>query len=338
MSDPVQHRSPTRRRLLAALAAPALVPSGARPAGAQGAPAWPERPVRIVVPFAPGGNTDGLARLSAELLTRRLGGVFTVDNRPGGGGMIANETVARAAPDGYTLMMGAMPNIAIAPAAIVQRTPFDPAKAFTPVVMVGTNPFVLMVHAAVPARTTGEFIALMRAADGAMPYASGGMASLQHLTMLLFMQRAGIAGVHVPYRGGAPALSDLTAGAVPSLFANISEALGQRDNPAVRLLAVTGAARAPQLPEVPTVAESALPGFETVTWNGLLGPAGLPDAIVQRIAGSLASFRDDPAVQGRFAQLGTDFRAGTPEEFAARVRGDIVTWGEVIRTSGVRID
>ena len=326
-------RAHGRRRLLAAFALPALLRPGR--AVAQG---WPDRPVRIVVPFAPGGNTDGLARLSAELLTRRLGGVFTVDNRPGGGGMIANEAVARAAPDGTTLMMGAVPNIAIAPAAIAQRTPLDPLKAFVPISMVGTNPFVLMVNAAVPARSVVEFIAAMRVADGAMPYASGGMASLQHLTMLLFMQRAGIAGIHVPYRGGAPAMTDLIAGAVPSLFANISEALAQRDNSAVRLLAVTAPARAPQLPDLPTVAEAALPAFETITWNGLLGPAGLPDAIARRIAEALASFRGDAAVQQRFAQLGTDFQAGTPEEFGARLRQDVATWGEVIRRSGVRID
>jgi tripartite-type tricarboxylate transporter receptor subunit TctC len=317
------------RRHLLALPAAAL----AAPARAQ---AWPTRPVRIVVPFAPGGNTDGLARVTADILSRAIGTQFIVENRSGAGGLLANENVARAT-DGHTLMMAAVATIAIAPAAMAQRNPIDPVTAFAPVSMVATNPFVLLVHQSTPATTLAEFIALMKSGQGQMAYASGGVGSLQHLTMLLLAQRAGFTGNHIPYRGGGPAITDLLAGAVPALFANLSEALPHRGNPAIRLLAVSGAQRAAALPEVPTVAET-LPGFETITWNGLVAPAGFPDPAIRRVQGILAALRDDAATRATFAGLGADYVASTPEFFGQRIVADVKEWGELIRVSGIRIE
>lgn len=307
----------------------------ARGAAASG---WPDRPIRIVVPFAPGGNTDGIARLTAELLRDELGADVLVDNRTGAGGLIAAESVARAAPDGATLMMAVVAQLAVAPAAAAQRQRFDPVADFTPVAQVATNLFVLVAHRDLPVSTVEELIAHGRRPGAGLVYASGGVGSFQHLTMLLFLSRAGMEATHVPYRGGAPALADTVAGQTPLLFANLSEALPHVRSPSVRLLAVSGAARAPQLPDVPTVAESGLAGFETVTWNGLIGPARLPDAIVGRVASAVERRLADPAMRARFAALGVDAAPLGPAEFGWKLRRDVERWGEVVRTSGVRID
>jgi tripartite-type tricarboxylate transporter receptor subunit TctC len=328
---------PRRRALLTAaatLAGPMLAPRVAR-AQAQ---AWPERPVRILVPFAPGGNTDGLARLSAELLQEALpGSSFVVENRTGAGGLLAAEALVRAPADGHTLMMVAVAVLAVAPAAMAQPPRFDPVADVTPIVNLGTNPFVLMSHRSVEATDLASLIAWMRARSGNFPYASGGVGSFQHLSMELFLQRIGVRATHVPYRGGAPALADVLAGNAPLMFANLSEAVPHAQNPAVRLHGVSGLVPSPQLPGVPPIA-SLVPGFETITWNGLMGPRNLPPALAARIHGIIATALQRPAVQDRMARIGADPLGEGPEPFAARLRADVTRWTEVVRTAGIRLE
>jgi tripartite-type tricarboxylate transporter receptor subunit TctC len=319
-----------RRR--AVLAAAALPLAAARAGGAQ---AWPERPVRVLVPFAAGGNTDSLARLTAEILAEGIPGAsFAVENRTGAGGLLAVEALVRAPADGHTLMVGALSNLAIAPAAAAQRPRFDTATDVTPIVNLGTNPFVLISHRAVEAADTRALIAWMQARSGRFAYASGGVGSLQHLSMALLLQRIGVSAEHVPYRGGAPALLDVLAGNVPVSFANLSEILPHRGNPAVRIHGVSSLARSGQALEIPPVAE-ALPGFETVTWNGLLGPAGLPAALVERLHRIVAAGLERPAVRARMATLGAEPLGEGPEAFGRRLRADVALWGEVVRMAGV---
>jgi tripartite-type tricarboxylate transporter receptor subunit TctC len=322
---------PTRRLLLAT---PALL----LPAAAQAQGSWPERPVRILVPFAPGGNTDALARLSAEILQEaNPGGSFVVENRTGAGGLLAAEALVRAVPDGTTLMMMAVAVLAVAPAAMAQRPRFDPVADVTPIVNLGTNPFVLMTHRSVEATDLAGVIAWMRARNGRFAYASGGVGSFQHLTMALFLQRIGVQAEHVPYRGGAPALADVIAGNAPMMFANLSEAIPHAQSTAVRLHGVSGLERHSTLPEVPAIAE-VLPGFETITWNGLMGPKGMPPELVARIHAQVAAALQRPAVLARMRQIGADPLGEGPAPFAARLRADVERWGEVVRSAGVRFE
>ncbi|WP_158287785.1 Bug family tripartite tricarboxylate transporter substrate binding protein [Falsiroseomonas bella] len=319
-----------RRRAL--LAAPALL---AMPGGAA-AQSWPERPVRILVPFAPGGNTDGLARLAADLLQEALpGSSFVVENRTGAGGLLAAEQMVRAAPDGYTLMMMAVAVLAVAPAAMAQPPRFDPVADVTPIVNLGTNPFVLMTHRSVEAADLAALLAWMKARSGRFVYASGGVGSFQHLSMALLLQRIGVQAEHVPYRGGAPALADVLAGNAPMMFANLSEAVPHAQNPAVRLHGVSGLQRSPQLPGVPAIAEQ-LPGFETITWNGLMGPKGMPAPIVARISGVIAEALKRPDVRARMDRIGADPLGEGPDAFAARLKADVARWNEVVRVAGIR--
>ncbi len=308
----------------------------ASPAWAQAG--WPARPIRIVVPFAAGGNTDAIARLTAEMLTEALPGQVIVENRAGAGGLIAGEAVARAAPDGYTLLMAAVAVLAVAPAAASGPPRFDPVADFTPVALLATNPFVLVVHRSVPARSLAEFVALGRAQAGRTAYASGGVGSMGHLTTLLFQQAAGFEATHVPYRGGGPAMTDVLAGQVPSYFANLSEALPHARSPEVRLLAVSGPARAPQLPDVPTVAEQGFPGFATITWNGLVGPARLPAEVVARVNAAVAQRAALPAVRERFLAIGVELAPESPAAFGARIAEDVASYRRLIRNSAIVID
>jgi tripartite-type tricarboxylate transporter receptor subunit TctC len=317
------------RRVL--LAAPAIL--AASPLAAQ---SWPERPVRILVPFAPGGNTDALARLSADVLQEALpGSSFVVENRTGAGGLIAAEQLVRAAPDGHTLMMVAVAVLAVAPVAMAQPPRFDPVADVTPIVNLGSNPFVLISHRSVEATDLAGVIAWMRARNGNFAYASGGVGSFQHLSMALLLQRIGVQATHVPYRGGAPALADVLAGNAPLMFANLSEIVPHTQNPAVRIHGVSGLQPSPELPGVPAIA-SVLSGFETVTWNGLMGPKGLPAPIAARIHGIVAAALQRPAVKERMARIGADPLGEGPEPFAARLRADVARWNEVVRVAGIR--
>jgi len=323
------------RRLL--LATPALLlPGLARAQGAATA-AWPDRPVRILVPFAAGGNTDALARLTAELLSEGLRGAsFIVENRTGAGGIIALEALVRAPADGHTLMMASLSTLTIAPAAAAQPLRFDPVGDVQPIVILGTNPFVLISHRSVEAADTAALIAWMRARDGRFAFASGGVGSLQHLSMALLLQRIGVAAEHVPYRGGAPALLDVIAGNVPVSFANLSEIMPHRQNPLLRIHGISSRARNPQAPEIVPIAE-VVADFETLTWNGLIGPKNLPAALADRLYGIVAGGLRRPATLARLAILGADPLGEGPAPFATRLRADARLWGDVVRSAGITL-
>jgi tripartite-type tricarboxylate transporter receptor subunit TctC len=304
--------------------------------GAATAQEFPSRPVRLIVPFPVGGVTDGIARTSAEWLTRRLGQNVLVENRPGASGAIAVEFVAKSAADGYTLLMAPLPQMAILPA--MTRTSYDPVKDFAPVTIVGSNVFGLAVHRSLPADTLPKFVSFVKSRPGQVSYASAGNGTVSHLTMALFMQRAGLDMVHVPYKGGGPAVADAVAGHVALYFGNLSEVLPHAGGTRIRVLAVSGDKRAAQLPDVPTVAESGYPGFRTSTWNGIAAPSKTPQSVIERIAREMQPARNDAGFASRLHVIGVDAICGTPEEFARTLKADMAIWAEAVRISGARID
>src|SRR5262249_48641989 len=268
------------------------------------AAAWPHRLVRTLGPYAAGGNAAVLARLTAQWLSDAFGRQFVVENRVGGNGTIAAEAVARAPADGYTLLWAVVPPIAIQPA--LAKVPYDPIKDFAPISVIGTNPFVLVVNKSVPATSVAEFVTWVRGAPARLSYAEGAAGSLTHLAMALFLKRAGIEMTNVSYRGNAPALTDVVAGHLPTMFSNLSDALPHLAGGEIRPLAVSSPVRAPQLPSVPTIAESGYPGYRAITWNGLMAPAGTPNPIVEKIAAEMMRATKDASFVGRLASLGAD--------------------------------
>ncbi len=319
-----------RPRTIILLALAILVSLAASAAQAQG---WPQKPVRILVPYAAGGNSDGMARIVAQRLGDRLGQTFIVENRAGANGAIASEAVARAAPDGYTLLWAVTPPLTISPA--MSKVSYDAVKDFAPISVLGTNAFVLLVNKDFPAKSVREFIAYVRAQPNKMAYAEGSAGSLTHLSMALFLKRAGLDMTNVSYRGNAPALTDVIAGHLPVMFSNVSDALPHAASGAVRLLAVSGDRRAPQIPDVPTVAESGFPGFNVITWNGLAAPAGTPKPIVDAMAAEIARAVKDPAFVERLQSYGVDPVGNSPAEFAAMIAADVALWAEAVKGAGL---
>jgi tripartite-type tricarboxylate transporter receptor subunit TctC len=295
---------------------------------------WPQKPVRIVTPFAAGGNTDGNARIIAHHLGEAFGQQFIVDHRPGASGAIAAETVARSPADGYTLFLAALPQLTIVPALV--KTSYDPVKDFIPISNVGTNPFVLVVHPGMPVTTLPEFIDHARRQNGKLAYAASGAGSLSHIAMALFVKRAAIEMVAVTYKGGAAPLTDVLAGHVPTYLTSVSGVLPHAMRGALRPIAISGRQRAAQMPDVPTFIEAGFTGFNFVTWNGLLAPAGTPREIVERIAQEVARAAKDPKVAARLAANGVDPLGDSPQEFAATIAADIAFWTEAVRISGVQ--
>jgi tripartite-type tricarboxylate transporter receptor subunit TctC len=318
----------SRRDLIALAIGLALAPA---PAFAQDV--WPSRSVKLIVPFAAGGNTDTLARLTAERLSKTLSATFVIENITGGGGQQAANTTAKATPDGYTLFVVASPQFAIVPA--MQQVTYDPVKDFTPIKNIAFNSFVLMVHKSVPAKDLKELLAWGKANPDNLSYASGGVGSVSHLSSALLFAKAGLSPKHVVYRGGAPANVDVLAGHVPMAFSNMSDALPHTKNPDVRFFAVSSLKRVAQMPTVPTVAEVAFPGFETGAWNGLVGPANLPVSIVARIEKELSAFLKDPATQSKFAEMAFEPDNGSSADFAARIKADIPAWADIVKLAGI---
>lgn len=320
----------SRRLALSTLAALATLP-----AWAQQAP-WPQRPIKLLVPFAPGGNTDGIARLTAERLTQALGQSVIVENRAGGNGAIAADALVKSPPDGYTLMMAAMPVLAILPA--VTKTNFDALRDFTPISIVGSNPFVMAVHKSVPANNVREFAEFIRKNPGKYNYASGGSGTVSHLSAALFAQRANLDIAHVSYKGGGPAVTDLLGGQVQMYFGNLSELAPHAAGGQIRIIGVSSLQRARQLPDVATVAESGFPGFKTLTWNGLVAPAGTPAAIVNRVAAAVKDMVGVPENIARLQQMGVDPIGDSPAQFAETLKTDLAIWSEAARASKLKIE
>jgi tripartite-type tricarboxylate transporter receptor subunit TctC len=298
------------------------------------AQSWPQKPVKVIVPFPPGGVTDSIARITADWLTQRLGQPVIAENRPGASGAIAAELVARAEPDGYTLFSAATPQLAIVPH--VQKINYDPVKDFAPISIVGTNPFALGCNRKIAASSLKQLVDYAKAHPGELSYASPGSGSVGHLTMELFLARAGLKMEAVLYKGGGPAIADVVAGHVPCYFGNLNEILPHAGGGKINVLAVSGETRAPQLPQVPTVAEQGFPGFRTVTWNGYVAPAATPKSIVERVAREIAAGCKDAAFVGRLEKIGVDPVCGTPDEFERAVRDDFALWKEAVQAAGIK--
>ena len=297
---------------------------------------WPQKPVKVIVPFPPGGVTDSIARITAEWLTPRLGQPVVAENRPGASGAIAAELVARSEPDGYTLFSAATPQLAIVPH--VQKINYDPLKDFAPISIVGTNPFALGCNAEkVPATSLRDLVAYVKQRPGQLSYASPGQGSVGHLTMALFLARADLKMEAVLYKGGGPAVADMVGGHVPCYFGNLNELIPHAGaGGKIRLLAVSSEKRAPQLANVPTVAEQGFPGFRTLTWNGYIAPANTPPAVVERVSREIAAGCRDAAFVARLEKIGVDAVCSTPAEFSRAIREDLQTWKEAVQAAGMK--
>ena len=298
---------------------------------------YPGKPIHIVVPSAPGDGSDLTARLISDKLSTALGQPVIIDNKLGAGGVVGTEFAARQPPDGYTLIMANAGSHAIN-AALYSKLSYDPAKDFAAVALVAVSPNMMSVNPSLPVKSVGEFIAYAKAHPGTINYASGGNGSSAHLSAELFKSMTGVQMNHVPYKGSTPALTDLIGGQVQVMIGNLPPMLPHVKSGKLRALAVTTAKRYPGLPDVPTVAESGLTGFETVAWFGLFAPAGTPKDIVNRLNREVNAIAALPEVRERLLGLGMQPVLGTPEEFTARQTADIAKWKKVVAESGARID
>ena len=298
--------------------------------------AFPARPVRMIVPFPPGGANDIVARMVAQRLAEDWGKPVVIDNRAGAGGNIGIETGAHAAADGYTLTIGSSSTL-VTNLVLESALPFDPRRDFAPVSLLVTAANILVVHPALAATSTAEFIKLARASARKFNYSSFGDGSSAHLTGEMFKSAAGVDMVHIPYKGGGPALAAVIGGEVQCTFANLSVALPQVPGGKVRGIAVTSARRATALPDMPTLAESGVPGFEATASVGLLAPAGTPRALVLRLNRDVHRVVGDATIRAQLQSRGLEIALSTPEEFAVYIRNEIERWGRVVRDAGIRI-
>jgi tripartite-type tricarboxylate transporter receptor subunit TctC len=293
---------------------------------------FPKKPIELVVPFVAGGTTDNIARLIAQRFSDSWGQTVVVNNRPGGGGTIGTNVVAKAAPDGHTLLVT---TIGFAINAGLQKLPYDPIKDFAPIAELASLPLMLVVHSSVPATSLAEFIALMRSKPGGWDYASAGVGTSPHLAAEMFKAMAGVDLVHVPYKGNAEANNAMLGGHVKIYFALVPAVLQHVKAGTLRALAVTTEKRLPYLPDVPTIAELGFPGYEISSWQGVFAPAGTPKDVIAKINGELVRLVNTPEVRTRMAQEGADPVGSTPDAFAERVKSEITKWTKVIKDSGM---
>jgi tripartite-type tricarboxylate transporter receptor subunit TctC len=307
---------------------------GSAPAAAQD---FPNKPVTLVVPFAPGGSTDLVARTVAQAMSASLGQQVLVDNKGGAGGNLGASFVAKAAPDGYTILMGTIATHALV-ASLYAKPPFDPVADFTPVAWLVTVPNVLTVNKDYPAKDVKELIARLKEKPGEEVYSSSGNGTPLHLSGELFKSMAGVDMVHVPYQGSGPALVDAISGAVPINFDNLPSSTEHIRSGALRALAVTTRTRAANFPDIPTMEEAGVPGYETNTWNAFFAPAGTPPEVVARLNAAANAALKDETVARRLAEVGASTVGGTPEELAEHVKSEVARWKPVIEASGARIE
>ena len=326
------HRRTLLRAIALALAAASL--PHAAPALAQ---AWPSKPITYVVPFPAGGTTDILARILGQKLGAALGTTIVVENKPGAGGNVGSEFVSRAAPDGYTIMGGTISSHSIN-VSLYPKLPYDPVTSFAPITLIGTNPNVLVVNAASPYKSVQEITAALKAKPGSLSYASAGNGTSQHLSAELYKFMAGIDMVHIPYKGSGPAITDVMGGQVPMMFDTSVVAGPHIESGKLRALAVTSAKRAASMPNVPTMAESGVPGYDVVSWQAVFAPAGTPRPIVDRLHAEIAKILKEPEVQERLAKLGLDPSGMTPAELSAFQKAEIEKWAKVIKAANIKID
>ena len=320
------------RRLAIGLCAAGLALAGGI---AHAQPAYPAKPVKVIVPFAAGGTTTILARLMAERMGQSLGQPFVVDNRPGAGGNVGMDLVAKADPDGYTLLMGPI-GLAINP-ALYPKMPFDPITDLVPIGMYAGVPNLLVVHPSVPAANVKELIAYAKANPGKLNYASNGNGTSSHLAAEMLKASARVHITHIPYRGGGPAMQDLIGGQVNLLFDQMPAVLPQVQGGRVRALGVSSAKRSAAAPDVPSISES-IPGFDMTVWFGFLAPKGTPNDIVMRLNAEMQRALKDPAFQAQLAKMGVTPMPSSPDEFATFLRNETVRWAKVVKDSGAKLD
>ena len=301
------------------------------------AQAYPTHSIRLVVPFPAGGTTDILARAAAQKLSESLGQAVVVDKRPGAAGNIGADLVAKSAPDGYTLLMGTVGTHAINP-GLYAKMPYDHVKDFVPVVLVAGVPNVLAVYPAFPVNSVAELIALAKSKPGTINFASSGSGTSIHLSGELFKTMAGVDMTHIPYKGSSPALTDLMGGQVQIMFDNLPSSLPLIKAGKLRAIAVTSLKRAPALPDVPTISESGLPGFEASSWFGVLAPAGTPAPIVAKLNADVNKWLQSPEAREQLLAQGANAAGGTPEQFAAHIRAETEKWAKVVKASGAKAD
>lgn len=325
-----------RRTFQQALAATlAGITTGSLTGAAQAQAGWPNKPIKYIVPFAPGGTTDILARVVGEKLALALGQPVVIENKAGQGGSAGSAELARAAPDGYTIGGGTISSHAIN-ATLYDKLPYDPVTSFAPITLYATQPNMLLVHPAVPAHNVRELIALLKASPDKYSYGSAGNGTSQHISGELFKTMAGVQMQHIPYRGSGQMLPELLGGTLPIAFDNVASAIPHIKAGKLRALAVTTAARSGVSPDVPTLAESGLPGYELSSWQAVFAPAGTPPAIVERLYTEINRILKMPDVAKRLGDLGLDLSGMPPAELAALIRNDVPRLGKVVRDSGAK--
>ena len=317
------------RLVLAALAASVALSAFAQ--------SYPSKPIRLIVPFAAGGGNDNIARLVGKRLNENLGQPLVIDNRPGAGGVVGAELAAKSPPDGYTLFLGGVGSHAVNP-NLNEKLPYDPIRDFSPVILLARAPLILVVHPSVPARTFAEFVAYARKNPGKLNFASNGNGSSAQLAAVMFDSMAGAEMVHVPYKGLAPALTDLLSGQVQVMFSSPVAILPHIKAGKLRALAVTGEKRMASLPEAPTVAESGFPGYEASSWYGILAPAGTSREIVARLNAEFLKALEQPDVRNSLIADGAEPVGDTPEQFAAYIRSEKERMGKLIRDARIRME
>ena len=297
---------------------------------------YPSRPIRLIVPFPPGGSNDIVARMVAAQLGERLGQQVVVDNRGGAGGVLGSDLAAKSPPDGYTLLL-----ISVAYAfgpALYKNLPYDPERAFAPVGILGSGAAALTVHPSLPVNTVQELIALAKAKPGTLNYASAGVGSLQHLACALFMIQAGIDVVHVPYKGGGPAMADVIAGQAQIVMPSLIQVVPHIKSGRLRVLGTSGTRRSAVLPDVPTISESGVPGYEAHNWWGILAPAGTPAPVVEKLHKDLTSVLSSRETEKRFETEGAEVVRMTPAEFGRFISAELVKWSRVAREVGIKAE
>lgn len=323
-----------RRRFVMGTSAAALGVAFATPGLTQG---FPARTIRMIVPYPPGGSTDILARLLAERVSSVLGQQTIVENRAGATGAIGAEAVAKAAPDGYTILMGVNGPITIAP-AVRSNLPYDTLRDFAPILLVADAPKLLVVHPAIPADNLQAFVAWARARATPPNFASAGVGTTGHLASEMLAQMGGFKATHVPFKGGAPAITDVIGGHVQFMFEVMPQLLPHVQAGRLKALGISSAERSSAVPNLPTIAEQGMPGFQSSTWFGLLAPAGTPAAVVQRLNDAFSAVLKQPDVSVRLTELGAAFQPNTPEQYGAFLKADLEKWARVIRASGAKFD
>ena len=301
------------------------------------AQAWPSKAIRVVVPFPPGGGTDIIARETTQKVAAATGWTFVIDNKPGAGGNLGVDAVAKAPADGYTIVLGQTSNIAINP-SLYAKLPYDPQKDLAPIVLIANAPLVMVTGTGTPLKTLADAVNAAKAKPGQVNFASPGNGTVAHLTEEMFQKAAGIKTQHVPYKGANQALTDVISGNVELYMSSVPTLLGHIKQGKLRALAVTSAKRVDDLPNVPTMNESGYKGFDAVTWFGLLAPAATPKDVIAKLNAEFNKALKLPELGKRLGDEGADIAGGTPEEFAALIKGDIPRWGKVVKESGAKVD